>query len=347
MKQKLIALAVAGVLTAPMMAQADVAVSGDARVRYQSTTMDANGANEQAVSNSRIGINIEGNDGYVAKVHARLEITHTPGDLDNENKSTFSNAISVDWAWAEVNAMGLNISGGVMPATWGIGLVTNDAEPNRIKIAKKFGDLSAALIFDKVNEVNSLGGVTPDNADDNSAMRVLAVKPLGENTKAGLIISSLDDKGTTSTAIDAFYTSPMVSVEIAKPEDGMILGVLAPIPAGDNIGLTAVLVHSMDDAGASDNFFTAFTTVDQGVVPFSGFGSTDGETATAVGLLGGMGEFGFGVAQLMSSNDSLDNTLAEVSYTKKLSDMTQFKAYAGTVTDMVSSAYGANIETKF
>jgi hypothetical protein len=348
MNRKLIALAVAGVMAAPLVAQADVSLGGDARVRYYSQTPD--GGDAGAVSDSRVRLTINATDGNVAGVNYRMKLSNTTHNTaDGSDKPI----LATDYAYAYVNTGLVKVSGGVMQITWGTGLVVNDARPNRIILSKGMGGFTVALGFDKIRESGL--GVNDDGDKDNMLI-------FGKTKDFGLLYVSTQDHAASTdvTFVDGFYKGKFGNVGLnaevgswGGDGTGTILGATVMVPVGPAT-IVGVLINA-DDTGHFDGDYLAdlnVTAFDQDHVGLGNMAASADESLTLVGLAGVFAIGDKTTAQLTVANVSMSDagadsiSVVDGSIAYKVGEKSKVVGYFTTVSD-TADGYGANIETKF
>jgi hypothetical protein len=356
MKKKLIAIAIAAAVAAPLTAQA-IDMSGDARVRYYANDIDT--VAKGAQTDSRIGLDIKGEDGQVAMAHVRLEVTNAAhgGAVNTDTADNVD--IWVDRAYVKANIGGVTVMGGKTVANWGHKFVVWDAEGDRVHINKAMGDMNFGLIFAK-NTENYL--TTTDDSDDSSTTSfTFTMGKMGgirlDNTKNEV------GAGSTTTKRTALYGgAPLgggwgLGFEFAQVDagtendQGLMLAAMGKVGATD---LTVGYASAADGFASDNDFFTfAGTGAEAGSV-FAGLASTDGNKMTGMFVIAGMKvdvvdvELGAALIKADTAGDPSETVLS-VKAAYPLSKMTKVKAQFGNFSgDMMDATHmGASIETKF
>jgi hypothetical protein len=355
MKKKLIAIAIAAAVAAPLTAQA-IDMSGDARVRYYANDIDT--VAKGAQTDSRIGLDIKGEDGQVAMAHVRLEVTNAAHG-GTVNTDTADNVdIWVDRAYVKANIGGVTVMGGKTIANWGHKFVVWDAEGDRVHINKAMGDMNFGLIWTKNTEAGMTAS-TDDSLDSTTTSLTFVMGKMGgirfDNTK--------NDATSTTVKRTALYGgAPLgggwgLGFEFAQTDagtdndQGLMLAAMGKVGATD---LTVGYASAADGFSSDNDFFTfAGTGAEPGTV-FAGLSSTDGNKMTGMFVVAGMKvdvvdvELG---AALIKSDVAGDpsETVLSVKAAYPLSKMTKVKAQFGNFSgDMMDATHmGASIETKF
>ncbi|MBF0219821.1 MAG: hypothetical protein HQL49_09895 [Gammaproteobacteria bacterium] len=359
MNKKVIALAVAGVLSAPLMVQAEstITLGGDARARAYSQTPD--GGDTGGVADSRIRLKIEANDDKQAGINYRMK-------LSNTSHANNKPALDTDYAWAWVDTGVVKLSGGVMVATWGNGLVVNDARPNRLLATTTVSGFTLAAGYDVVREAGlgvdpekGADGVAKAGADGDTDKLVLFAR----TKNFGLIyVNTMNNEmDTSNNIVDAFYNGKFgdvsVDVEVASKggdsDTGTIFGGTVMVPVG---GATlAGIVIQADDTGTLDGDYLA----DRGIMAFDqdhiGLGNMSASADESLTIVGGAAIFSMSdkvgaqltLAQVMMSDSGADDmTLIDGHLSYKVGKASSVMPYFSSLSD-VADGYGVNIETKF
>jgi hypothetical protein len=370
MNKKLIAIAVAGVMAAPLAAQADVTIGGDARVRYQSLELDAPGAENGARTTTRARLTIKATDGDAAGVVYRGKLA----DVTHGAVTTDSAQLTTDYAYGYLNTGFVKISGGVMQSTWGTGLVTNDARPNRMIFTKSMSGLTLALGFDKAQE----SGMGNDDTDNDQGQTLIYAK----TKNFGLIYvdkytgKNISASGSeiNSTMTDIFYKGEVAGVGISAEfatnggdADGDSFGLMVSKGMG-KLSLAGVYVMTKDGGSIDEDYLAVVAAEDQygasemGAMGGNGSGkalaSSNGEDKSVLGIVVGyevssamsaqLGLVNFGSSQKdLGAGTATDSVnLVDVIVTHKFGEKSKLMGYAFSASD-VATGYGLNVETKF
>ena len=234
MKKNLIAVAIAGVFAVPFAAQAashmgasSIEFSGDARVQYLTNTPDKDPAGasgkEAAVTKSRVRLGFVAKDGDAASVHYK-------GYLSNGTHGAFgTGGMKTDYGFVKANVGPVTLSGGLMVAKWGTGLITWDARPNRFMISGKAAGHTINLAWDKTAETDKLETSSPETDDTNMHLMVVGAS-------YGLIYTATSTNSATpdqsSTGIDVYYKGAAGDVKYNVELKSF---------GGDKDGMTSVL----------------------------------------------------------------------------------------------------------
>ncbi|MBF0471556.1 MAG: hypothetical protein HQL48_09280 [Gammaproteobacteria bacterium] len=372
MNKKLIAIAVAGVMTVPLVAQAGghITMGGDARVRYQSLALDLPGTagDNGARTTTRARLTLKAHDGDVAGISYRgaiADVTH--GDVTTDKAQ-----LTTDWAYGYLDTGFAKISGGVMVANWGTGLRTNDARPNRLIVTKAIDGLTLGLGFDKSLE----SGMGKDDTDNDSGQTVI----LAKTKEFGLLyLDKYKGKNVTggaewnATWTDIFYSGEVAGVGVnveygtnGGDADGDIVGLLVTKGMG-KLSLAGMYVMTKDGGSIDPDYLAVVSAEDQygaselaamGGAGGSALASTKGEDKSVLGVVVGyemsdamsaqLGLVNFGSSQKdLGAGTATDSVnLVDVIVTHKFGKKSKLMGYAFSASD-VATGYGLNVETKF
>jgi hypothetical protein len=370
MKKKLIAIAIAAAVAAPLTAQA-MDMSGDARVRYYANDIDNVG--KGAVTDSRIGLDIKGEDGQVAMAHVRLEIdnamhgnTAAATAAAAGGDQVFTPAVNVDRAYIKANVgAGVTVMGGKTVSNWGHKFVAWDAAGDRVHINKAMGDMNFGLIWTKIRE-EGLTASTDDGLDKTMTTLTFTMGKMG-----GIRFDSTkDDAAATTVKRTALYGgAPLgggwgLGFEFAQDDAGADNGQGLMLAAMGKVGgtdLTVGYASAADGFNSDDDFFTFAGTGTQAGSVFPGLLSNDGDKMTGMFVVASMkvDVVNLELGAAMISGDATaatgattptgDETVLSIKASYDLSKNTKVLAQYGNFSgDMMDATHmGASIETKF
>jgi hypothetical protein len=368
MKKKLIAIAIAAAVAAPLTAQA-IDMSGDARVRYYDNSVSelmgsAAAKAEGAQTDSRIGLNISGADGETAMAKVRLEVVNTHG-------ATADATVTVDHAYISANVgAGVKVTGGKTIANWGHKFYIWDADGDRVSITKSLGDMNFGLHFSKARETGMKLATAsapftniPLNADDdNDKSGTHLTFTMG---KMGGIRHDIveDDTAGTKVKTTALYGgAPLpggwgLGFEFVTSDEGTDNNrglMLAGMGKVADVALTVGYASAADGYSSDNDFFTFAGTGAEAGAMLPGLMSQDGNKMTGLfvvaGMKAGMVDLEVGAAQIKwdTTNDP-KNTVLSIKASHQLSKNSkvigQYGSFSGDMID--ATQMGASIETKF
>jgi hypothetical protein len=360
MKKKLIAIAIAAAVAAPLAAQAAVEMSGDARVRYYTNDVTthamapAKDGMKGALTDSRVGLNITATDGDVAMAKVRLEVQGNSGDVHGDS----TDSIYVDTASLAANVgAGVTVTAGKIVSTWGHELYISDSSGDKVDIAKKMGDMKFGLTFTKVNEAG-IAASADDKGDTSKTSLYFIMGKMG-----GIRHDATDTAGVKKATTALYGGAPLgggwgLGFEYASLSgtsntgSGLLLAAMGKAAGAD---LTVGYAKATDNFKTSDNFLKFVGTGKQAGSIFAQLGA--GAADTSMASL-------FAVASMPAGPVNLEAGLASVSYdagaTQKntvlslranydLSKSSKIVGEYGNFSgDLVkASVMGARIETKF
>lgn len=165
MKKKLIALAIAAAVAAPLTAQAAATLSGDAEFKMTNYgTAGLLGATQAKGWNgyNRVRVKVDADLGAGVSVHTRLRMsigadnevsfsTTTPAAADPKlNSTTSTNAVRTDYAYLTAKVGPASLMMGDQLATWGTKVfIEGSTKMNRLKATfKPSGTLTAGITMD-------------------------------------------------------------------------------------------------------------------------------------------------------------------------------------------------------
>jgi len=373
MKKKLIAIAIAAAVAAPLTAQAGIDMSGDARVRYYTNDIDANAPNpamKGAQTDSRVSLNITGTDGKVAMAKVRLEIVNG-GAVGGGAPAHGGNAetINVDHAYISANVgAGVRVTGGKTIANWGHKFVLWDSPGDRVSITKKMGDMAFGLHFSKGFEAG-LAASTDDKQDTSGTHLTFTMGKMG-GIRHDIVKN--DAAGTEGKRTALYGGAPLVdgwglgfsyatvsgdaqaSLNGSDGGDnatGLMLAAMGKVADTD---LTVGYSSAADGFNTDNDFFTFAGTGAQAGSMLPGLQSSDGNKMTGLFVIAKMKvnvvDLELGAASIKSDMaGDPSNTLMSIRATHALSKSSKVVAEYGTFSgDMLdASTMGARIETKF
>ena len=337
MNKKIISMAVAAALVAPVVAQAaDINFSGDARYRWGQIQDSAGNTVQNAVDNRvRLKVDVK-EDGISA--HARIQ-------LDNNEKSGDRTKSAVaDYAYIKAPLFGgaATLSVGDQLATFGAGLsVNNDRKENRTKLAIPVGEaLTVGLYADHfatatVDQRNNGGATVSAKV---AGWKLAALSTDSETTiiyakgKAGPVELTIENDSFKSKAAATMLMGkmPMGGMNIHFGYVGTEKGFTAhklfnPVSTIGEDQKTGIM-NLGNDAGDSTNILAG---VDLKAGP-----------GTLVAMFGTSNlDYGFG---------SADVTLMDLKYMVPLAKKAMLTATYGSLSgDFKATAFGANINYKF
>ena len=378
MKKKLIAIAIAGAIAAPLTAQA-VDLSTDARVRYYSNTvseyMGAAGLvtteTTGAVTDSRIGINIKAKNDDGVTLTTRLELDNTHGAAHN---------INVDRAYFNVPVAGLNITAGKTVGNWGHRVYVWDATGDRLHISKKMGDMVGAILFTKATENDSGIGI-PATADDDADKSATSI--IFKMGKMGGIRYDMWEDGKTANntaddiswnTVDIYGGAPLgggwgLAFEL-NSSSGDVEGSTVMLAAKGKVAGSGVMAGyvTVADGASTDADFLSF--VGTGAEAGSMFASltSDATAATAKSMnavfavgtveISAATNLEVGVASVNSVDEStsgagaggdMSETVMSIKLAQKIGKATKLELRYGSLSGdmMTANQMGANLTTKF
>lgn len=330
MNKKIISMAVAAALVAPVVAQAaDVSFSGDARYRW-GVIQDEAGNTVSNTNDNRIRLKVDVKEEGIS-AHARMQF---------DNNGAARNVLT-DYAYIKAPIFGgaATLSVGDQIASFGAGLkVKNDRKPNRIKVAIPAGAFKATIYADQ--PAGDMGG------------GVLSGKAAGWNVA---VLST----ATKSTMIFAKGKAGPVDLTIENDSLGdkssatMLMG---KMPMG---GMNIHFGYVGTDKGfEAHKLFNPISTIgnDQNT-GIMNLGNADGSSTNilaGVDLKAGPGTlvamFGSSSSTDTGSPVSFSATLIDLKYVVPLAKKAKFAATYGQISGdfgYKATAFGANINYKF
>ncbi len=269
MNKKLIAIAIAGTLAAPLAAQAaDISMSGDAQFRYANT--DNSGATMNAADN-RVRFALTADLGDGVKVATR----YVSGDADGSPKSTTganSNGGYFDYAYIQMPIGPVTATVGDQKATWGTGFQVQNARlAQRIKLTFKAGPATVGLLSDGANDETVRGG----------SDGVFVVGNVG-GFKVGVINKPAPEW------TNFYLVGPAGPVNLAIESDDLAGKASMLVQATMGFGsVTGILAHATADAGnTAASYFSPISTLgtSTSATALTDFGALAGDhTATLIG----------------------------------------------------------------
>ncbi len=316
MNKKLIAMAIAGALAAPLAAQAaDVSFSGDARLQYANTDTSGATANPR---DDRVRVRVTADMGDGVKAVARFRAQATNGVVDDADESYIVLPIGPVTATL-----------GDQYATWGTGAyVQNSHKPGRVKLAMKAGGWTLLGMDDfGIGTVAAVGSIAGFNAGviNTSQAEFTDVFVTGNAGPVGIAFENFTKASNSSMLVQATMGF------------GSVTGVLAYV--------------SLDAGTALSNYFAPISTIGTGVniganTALQSAQATD-ETVT---LAGAVAAVGGGTVNVFAGSYSLDSiSIVDVQYTAKVTDAASVRLSYGTLKGNVTdfTRMGAQVDVKF
>jgi len=271
MKKKLIAIAIAAAVAAPLTAQAAVTVSGDAEFKMTNrdstgvtatagnwgsdetwgTADDVAGSGEDSggwSGSNRVRVKIDADLAGGVSVHTRFRTTTGFDNSSSDNGTVTALTVDTDYSYIVVPVGPVTLTMGDQLATWGTKYFADGArKDNRLKAAyKATSQLTLLATLDPIGD---------ENADGAPKMTFYAITKLSNMMTAGIVYTG---ETTTYNGTPAGQTNDAVSNVFVK---GNMAGVTFGVESTDwseyDGSRSLYLMAGMKAAGANVGFHYA------------------------------------------------------------------------------------------
>ena len=331
MKKKLIAIAIAGVVAAPLTAQASshgaqpqVTFGGDANF-VMTNKADSHWAGENRV---RLTIAAKANEKVTAHARIRMQEGWTSpvtgkvvdNDLGYSTSPMSAQGVRTDYAYIQMNAGPVSILAGDQLATFGTGIFIQGANPkNRLKVVYKEGPLKAAVMLDpyyKSDTAPTAAGFPDATGEPN--IKIMAQYKMSNMMTAGILYGTEQDAkqallgGKKDAWNDIFVKVNMSGVHAALERKSDVMTVKDVEDAKTKPSGSMYINVGADVSGiALDLHYTDASKIDDDVSPIGAiqgdaavFGGTKGLTLLTASMAAGPGTVTIGVGTDNASNNA-------------------------------------------